>query len=215
MPSGAAAPGQSLMAGLPRDLRLTALTVTVRNAPPGLLDDAGAGVLTLRTAGAFEAVRPVFVNDALSVHLIRAGAYRVEGIAGYRCRDLFLDLPPGDAPLALGGLVLDVFDETEATLSGTLPTRDDLARIATLTGEPEDAIVSEPLERRSGVPCRRDPRAASRPDIDPTFKQLTPAEMATIGALTLMFGGIAGAAIATGTFVFLAGTGGGFLFLGF
>ncbi|MDT8343392.1 MAG: hypothetical protein RQ752_03055 [Thermohalobaculum sp.] len=214
--AAAEAPGDAVRGVLraPPGGRLVALRVTVTDPPPGLLDDRGAGVLTLRRAGEREPIRLVFLDGALGLYPLRAGIYRVETVAGFDCGDIHLVLAPGEAPLALGGLDLALGDAAAGTLSGRLATPGDLDTFARLAGTDAAAIAVEPLERRQGIACTRHARAASRPDIDPTVRKLTPGEIAGVIVLGGLVGAAGGYAIAAGSFVFVSGTGGGALFLG-
>ncbi|MBK0400931.1 hypothetical protein H0I76_17165 [Limibaculum sp. M0105] len=206
--------GQDAPLTAPPGGRLAALRVTVANAPPELLDDQRLGVLTVRRGAEHRPTRLIFADGALAVYRLPAGVYRVESIAGYDCGEIYLTLGQGAAPLSLGGLELSVYDDNAATLSGQLPTPRDLDGLAGLTGVATDEIDASPLERRQGIVCRRDPRAVSRPDIDPNIRKLTPTEI----ALSVLLGGLIGAAggyaIAAGTFIFVSGTAGGAVFLG-
>ena len=212
-----AAPGgsrQGARIAAPPDARLVGLRVSVDNAPPDLLDDGGAGVLTFRRQGEREPIRLVFANGALGVYALPRGIYRIESVAGHRCGDVSFVLGPGSAPLSLGGIALDFRNGTAGTLSGRLPLPEDIERIAGLIGEDARTIAARPPLRGGGIPCARDSRAVSRPDIDPTIRRLTPAEIAGTVVLGGLLAAAGGAAIATGTFVFLSGSAGGLLFLG-
>ncbi|MCL5779137.1 hypothetical protein M1105_19415 [Limibaculum sp. FT325] len=224
-PKGLAPPAASEASGSevavppapPPDGRLVALRVAVENPPEGLLDEQGAGVLTLRREGERAPIRLVFGDGALGLYALPRGIYRIERVAGYDCGPLHLVLAPGETPLALGQLSLALGGERDGergALAGGPATSGDIARIAALSGTDPAAVDAVPLERRRGISCRRDPRAVSRPDIDPTIRKLTPTEI----ALTVVLGGLIGAAggyaIAAGSFVFVSGAGGGLIFFG-
>lgn len=198
---------------VPPDGRLVAFRVSVETPPEELLDEQDAGVLTLRREGVRDPIRLVFLNGALGVYALRSGIYRVDTIAGYHCGELYLLVAPKDEPVALGGLELAVYDEAEAELAGRLPTLEDIERIASLTGADTPAVDAEPLERRSGIACTRRPRAVSRPDVDPTIRKLTPAEIAGTVVLVGLLGAATGGAAATGSIVFVSGSAGGVLLL--
>ncbi|MEM9045827.1 MAG: hypothetical protein AAGC81_14145 [Pseudomonadota bacterium] len=200
---------------LPVDGRLAALKITINDPPRDLLDDQGAGILTLKQKGRRDADRLIFLNGNLSAFALDPGVYRIEAIAGYDCGDLFLVFPDRDAPVALGELTLSITGERTATLSGGIPAPEDLETIAALIGEDPAEIESQPLERRQGIRCERAAWAASRPDIDPNARVLTPLEIAEGVVLFAIVGAISGAAIASGSFVFATGSAGGFVGAGF
>ena len=196
---------------LPPDRRLVAMRVVVNDPPPELLDEQGAGVVTVRRVSDREPIHLVFVNNALSVHALKSGAYRVESIAGFDCGTFDLPVALSDAPLALGTLTLDIYDETEAALLGNVPTPDELTGIAGLLDTEAAAVESDPLERGAGISCVRDTLAVSRPDVDPTIRKLTPLEIAG----GIFFAGLIGGALAaSSSFVFISGPAGALLLIG-
>ncbi|MEM8791260.1 MAG: hypothetical protein AAGE80_06565 [Pseudomonadota bacterium] len=196
---------------IPSEGQLAALKITIENPPEDLLDEQGAGILTLRQKGRRDADRLIFLNGSLNVFALDPGIYRIDAIGGYRCGELFLILPPREEPLALGHLTLTPTGEKTAMLSGGIPAPEDLENVAALIGATADEIASQPLERRQGIRCERVVWAASRPDIDPNARVLTPLEVAEGVLFLAVLGAISGGAIATGSFVFASGSGGAFV----
>lgn len=208
----------------PSGTRLVGLEIAVEDPPEELLDPSGAGVLLLTRQGERGRGLLAFLDDALSVHALPPGAYRIIGVAGFDCGPLGLAVGPGDgttatpAPLYLGRLTLRVDESGErAVLSGdgTVPDTATLERFATLFGGDEARVDPRPLLAGEEVACRRAPWLVARPDIDPSVRVLTPFEIAQIIILGGAFGALTGAAAAVGSVVFVSGTAGGFLFLGF
>ncbi|MEM7526179.1 MAG: hypothetical protein AAF416_00700 [Pseudomonadota bacterium] len=212
----------------PAGERFLGLRITVENPPPELLDPKGAGVVTVRRPGDAAPRRLIFANGVLSVHALPPGPWRIMTIAGYACGPLGLPVPPGEGPIALGDITL-ALPEVDPALSddaadlaaegrltgGSTLTPDDLALFAGLFGEDGSVVAPRPLLQDGARRCRRWPRAASRPDIDPTVRRLTIGEQVQIGILAAAFGALTGGAAAVGSFVFVSGTAGGFLFLAF
>ncbi|MEL6766927.1 MAG: hypothetical protein AAFP17_07080 [Pseudomonadota bacterium] len=207
----------------PRGTRLVGVEIAVENPPEELLDPAGAGVLLLKRQGQPGLGLLAFLDDALSVHALPPGAYRIAGVAGFDCGPLGLAVGPGDgtgappAPLYLGRLTLtvDASGERAVLAGGTVPDTAELARFATLFGGDEALVDPRPLLSGREVTCRRAPWIVARPDIDPSVRVLTPFEIAQIIILGGAFGALTGAAAAVGSVVFVSGTAGGLLFLGF
>lgn len=214
-PAASEAAGASAPVRVPPGKRLVGLRVDVVTPPPGLLDEQGAGVITVTRQGDPRPIRLVFVDDALAVYALDAGIYRVESIAGHDCGPIGLILSGGGTPLALGTLTLEVFGAEGAALSGRPPGLDDLDRLGGLVGAGAGTIDAEPLERRTGVSCERRLYAVSRPDVDPRFRPLSKGEIAGGIALAAILGAATGGAAAAGSgaLIFTSGTGG--LFLGF
>ncbi|MEM6679235.1 MAG: hypothetical protein AAF675_15335 [Pseudomonadota bacterium] len=204
--------------------RLAGLRVTLINAPEGLLDERGAGVITLRRPADGMRLRMIFVDGALALHALPPGAWRVETVAGFACEAVHILVPPvtpgqSQRPLALGAITLAVApDGSGARLQGTVPTREDLAVLAGLVrdqGVGSEAVDARPMERGAGAPCVRRPRAVTRPDIDPTVRLMTLGEKVQLGVLLAILGAATGGAAAVGSVVFVSGAGAGVLFLGF
>ncbi|MEL7140211.1 MAG: hypothetical protein AAFP67_14240, partial [Pseudomonadota bacterium] len=188
--------------------------------PEELLDPAGAGVLLLKRRGDQGTRLLAFLDDALSVHALPPGAYAVRGIAGFDCGPLGLAIGPGTeatAPLYLGRLTLTVDPSGERAIlrGGSVPDPAEIERFATLFGGDGARVDPRPYLAGREVACRRAPWLVARPDIDPSVRVLTPFEIAQLVILGGAFGALTGAAAAVGSVVFVSGTAGGFLFLGF
>ncbi|MEO0957696.1 MAG: hypothetical protein AAFY66_04395 [Pseudomonadota bacterium] len=205
---------------VPIGARLVGLEIAVENPPEELLDPAGAGVLLLKRRGDQGTRLLAFLDDALSVHALPPGAYDVRGIAGFDCGPLGLAIGPGTeatAPLYLGRLTLTVDPSGERAIlrGGGVPDPAELERFATLFGGDGARVDPRPYLAGREVACRRAPWLVARPDIDPSVRVLTPFEIAQLVILGGAFGALTGAAAAVGSVVFVSGTAGGFLFLGF
>ncbi|MEM8760050.1 MAG: hypothetical protein AAGE83_06980 [Pseudomonadota bacterium] len=205
---------------VPSGARLVGLEIAVENPSEELLDPAGAGVLLLKRRGDQGTRLLAFLDDALSVHALPPGAYAVRGIAGFDCGPLGLAIGPGTeatAPLYLGRLTLtvDPSGERASLRGGSVPDPAELERFATLFGGDGARVDPRPYLAGREVACRRAPWLVARPDIDPSVRVLTPFEIAQLVILGGAFGALTGAAAAVGSVVFVSGTAGGFLFLGF
>ncbi|MEM7496576.1 MAG: hypothetical protein AAF371_01135 [Pseudomonadota bacterium] len=214
---GTVAPAEGAPPRPPRGARLIGLEIAVENPPEELLDPAGAGVLVLKRRGDEGTRLLAFLDGALSVHALPPGAYAVRGVAGFDCGPLAIAVPPGEAPVYFGRLTLSVGPEGErAVLRGAgVAEPADLVRFAALFGGEEARVDPRPLLQDAEIACRRAPWLVARPDIDPSVRVLTPFEIAQLVILGGAFGAVTGAAAAVGSVVFISGTAGSLLFLGF